>query len=325
MELSARYAYQIYLEKSFSAAAKRLYISQPALSASVARLETELGFRIFDRSTVPVSLTPSGRIYIESLEEIMESEQHMRRRIQQLTEFQSEHLAIGASSYSSYFLIPALTRAFARQYPHVRFLVNMASTRNANLLHDELKQQTLDVLIVYTFNEREHLVTPLLRERMIIAMHKDLPGAKALAPYAVTAEELLRQTYPPEKELEDFSPFRKIPFFRFSKGSLSYQYMAKILGDYAVTPHTISHMPHHAMHYNMMCAGLGALMTTDTMVRLSPMNTRDLLFFVPKSSESYRYLYLVRQAERPLSPVVRDFIAMASRLCADDQWLSLVR
>ena len=56
METTAKYAYQVYKKGSFSKAAKSLYISQPSLSSAISRLEGELGFRIFDRSTVPCSL-----------------------------------------------------------------------------------------------------------------------------------------------------------------------------------------------------------------------------------------------------------------------------
>ena len=54
MELAERYAYTVYTEKSFTAAAKALYISQPGLSAMITKLEKKLGFVIFDRSTIPL-------------------------------------------------------------------------------------------------------------------------------------------------------------------------------------------------------------------------------------------------------------------------------
>ena len=117
MELAAKYAYRIYLEKSFSAAAKALFISQPALSSSIAHLERELGFRIFDRSVIPLSLTPEGRIYIDALEEIMECEGHMRHRLQQLAGKSYGSLSIGGSSSIMYQLFPSICGEFYRRYP----------------------------------------------------------------------------------------------------------------------------------------------------------------------------------------------------------------
>ena len=51
------YIYAVYQERSFSKAARRLYVSQPWLSAAVKKTEQELGAQIFDRSTSPISLT----------------------------------------------------------------------------------------------------------------------------------------------------------------------------------------------------------------------------------------------------------------------------
>ena len=65
------YVYTVYKEKSFTSAAKKLFISQPSLSASVRRIEDKLGYPIFDRTTKPVALTEYGKKYIESIERIM--------------------------------------------------------------------------------------------------------------------------------------------------------------------------------------------------------------------------------------------------------------
>ena len=72
--------YAVYQEKSFSKAAKKLYVSQPWLSATVKKAEQELGLPLFDRSTNPISLTKAGRYYIERIEQIMAIETEMEGR-----------------------------------------------------------------------------------------------------------------------------------------------------------------------------------------------------------------------------------------------------
>ena len=54
------YVYAVYEEQSFSKAARKLYLSQPALSAAVRRAEAEIHTPIFDRSTNPIRLTAAG-------------------------------------------------------------------------------------------------------------------------------------------------------------------------------------------------------------------------------------------------------------------------
>lgn len=83
------YIYTICRERSFSKAAARLYMSQPALSTIVRRVERELGVRIFDRSTIPLTLTESGRIFIEAAQKIGDVDSDMMNRLQDIKMQQS--------------------------------------------------------------------------------------------------------------------------------------------------------------------------------------------------------------------------------------------
>ena len=65
------YALAVEEHLNFSAAARSLFVSQPALSASVKKVEKNLGITIFDRSTNPITVTPAGRVCIESIEKIL--------------------------------------------------------------------------------------------------------------------------------------------------------------------------------------------------------------------------------------------------------------
>jgi LysR family hydrogen peroxide-inducible transcriptional activator len=54
-------------QKSFTLAAKRLYVSQPSVSQQIATLERELGFRLFERNSKKVVLTPAGDFFYEAV------------------------------------------------------------------------------------------------------------------------------------------------------------------------------------------------------------------------------------------------------------------
>ena len=68
------YVYAVYEEKSFSKAAQKLYITQPALSTAIKKVEKKIGTPIFDRSTSPIGLTPGGEVYIDAIEKLTEQE-----------------------------------------------------------------------------------------------------------------------------------------------------------------------------------------------------------------------------------------------------------
>ena len=110
METVARYAYEVYKKESFTKAAEALYISQTSLSAAISRLEKALGFCIFDSSSLPLTLKAEGRIYIESIEEIAESEKNMRKRIRELSDTDRGSIIIGGPSYASYLIMSVFCR-----------------------------------------------------------------------------------------------------------------------------------------------------------------------------------------------------------------------
>ena len=58
-------------KKVFSKAAQKLYITQPALSTAIKKVEKKIGSPIFDRSTSPIGLTPSGEVYIDAIENFL--------------------------------------------------------------------------------------------------------------------------------------------------------------------------------------------------------------------------------------------------------------
>ena len=75
------YVYEVYKAKSFSAAAKKNFISQPALSAIVKKIEKNLGVTLFDRSTLPISLTDAGKVYISAIESIRSIKKKMMEEL----------------------------------------------------------------------------------------------------------------------------------------------------------------------------------------------------------------------------------------------------
>ena len=59
------YALNVAKHASFKKAGEKLQVSQPALSVQIQKLEEEVGIRIFDRSTTPITSTNDGRLFLE--------------------------------------------------------------------------------------------------------------------------------------------------------------------------------------------------------------------------------------------------------------------
>jgi len=311
METNANYAYQVYKKGSFTKAAEALYISQPSLSAAISRLESELGFRIFDRSTIPCSLTSEGRIYIECIEEIAESENNMHKRIRELSDIDRGSITVGGSSYASYLIMSEICSEFHKSNPGIKVTLDIGNVGSTRVLWEKLDTNEIDIIISYTKQYHKCTMVPIFEERVVIAMHKNMPGAEKIQHLSVTRNELLTNAYSPDREIEDMTIFNDIEFLEFSRKSDTGQRMARLLGDYKTSSYKIQNAKHSEMHYNLMRAGIGAVVTSSMVVAQKIHEDEDILFFVPKSEESYRNIYLAYNSSSENNPLIKKFINVA--------------
>lgn len=314
METVAKYAYEVYKKESFTKAAEALYISQPSLSAAISRLERELGFNIFDRSSIPLSLTAEGRIYIESIEEITESENNMRKRIRELSDMDHGSIIVGGSSYASYLIMSEICGEYYKKNPQIKVTLDIGNIGTSQVLLEKLYNNEIDILITYSKQHARCVTEPLLEEQLVIAMHKNMPGAKELQHLAMTREEFLTKNFSPDREIEDMSIFRNIEFLDFSHKSDIGKQMARLLGNYKTSHYKIQNAKHSEMHYNLMRAGIGAVVTSTLGVEQKLYKDEDILFFVPKSEESYRKIFLVYNSSSKNNPLIKNFIKVAKEI-----------
>lgn len=317
MELALKYVYEVYKEKSFSKAAKALYVSQPALSATVARLEKELSFHIFDRSKQPLELTRQGRVYIESIEEIIESENNMRRRIRELSDMSYGNLVIGGQSYTSYFIMAEICGAFYKEYPNIGVKIDIGNKGEDDVLWDRLKDYEIDLLFSYKTHSN-YIVEPIFIERMVVAIHKSVAINEELKKFALGWNEVVGRKYDKEKEIKDPSIFKDVEFLEFGKGSITTRKMDELIGDYKTSPYNIVNVRHSGMHYNLMCAGVGAVMTTDFHISKSAYEAENINFFVFQGKNSYRTTYLLRNHSTEGNPIIDNFVKVAKEVCNKD-------
>ena len=322
MELNEKYVYQVYIAKSFTKAAKSLYISQPSLSAAIAAKEAELGFRIFDRTTKPITLTREGEIYIEMLEEIIRCENNMFHRLKQLNEPPRKKIAIGSSIYTSYFLIPTICGAFYRRYPDINVILDIGNTNNTSNLFQKLNNKQLDIVFSYECNKTDYHCYPIFEERMVVAMRKSFL-TPSLLPFVVTRDELLNKTFSPEKEQIDIRLLRDIPFLSFSKSGSAFQYMTSILKHYAISNHVVENAKHSGVHFNMMCAGTGAIITSDSAIRVAGSFSDDIVCFIFPKDISTRKIFSFLRKNDTIDKVTESFLKIATEVCASDKGISL--
>lgn len=136
-------AYRIFYmaaqKGNISYAAKELYISQPAISKAISKLEENLGVSLFYRSSRGVTLTEEGKILYEHTRNAFEALEEGEADIKRIRTLGIGQIRIGVSTtLCKYILIPYLKR-FIEEYPHIKVIIHCQSTLHTIKLLEENK------------------------------------------------------------------------------------------------------------------------------------------------------------------------------------------
>ena len=316
MELPLKYAYTVYKEKSFSKAAAKLFVSQPALSATVSKLENSLGFKIFDRSSSPISLTLRGKIYIDYIEDIYEKENILNQRLSSLNEMTCGSLSIGGGSYSANYLLSTICGKFHRKYPDTNIMLDM------NPSNKKINENTLDIRFAFAPNFATQEVIPILEERLILAINKNYPYAKKLSKYALTYQEICTNNIPDNKTIYDVSVLDNLPFIKSGNFSDSDNRLSQIFPKHKTSPCIVLNTHTFDIRYHLMEQGLGTIFVSDTFVKTFSINQNNICFFVLKDPLSYRTLYITRAKNHTKNQTADNFIDFALEYCKSEKLIS---
>lgn len=159
--------YKIFCEvgesKSFSEAARSLYMTQPAVSQAIMQLERELDIRLFHRSPKGVFLTDEGRLLFEYASSALKLLHVGEEKIGEFKNLTAGELKIGVGdTISRYFLLPYL-ELFHNRYPNVKFKIENGTTSELIAI---LKAGEVD-LVVCNFP----LEDPALSTKRFIDVH----------------------------------------------------------------------------------------------------------------------------------------------------------
>lgn len=119
-----RYFLAVAEEKSFSRAAERLHISQPPLSQQIMKLESELGVRLFTRTTRSFELTVAGKALMGEAAELLAKMRMTIDTIRQIDRGEVGRLRVGIVGSAMWGPIPGLLEQFQSQYPRVTWTIH---------------------------------------------------------------------------------------------------------------------------------------------------------------------------------------------------------
>lgn len=170
-EMDLEYIRAILKYGSITAASKKIYISQSALSQHIIRIEKKLGVEIFNRDFKPIKLTEAGIIYKKSLEDIEKLKENTLLKIEEINKLKIGELSIGSTDYQTYFFLSKVLKDFNEDYPGIKINLLEAKT---NQLNTFALNGLCDFSITYEtdrFDDMESI--NLYREDVYLAMSKE--------------------------------------------------------------------------------------------------------------------------------------------------------
>ena len=157
----------------FTAAARRLHLSQPSVSVQVKNLENELGVQLLERSSRHVAMTKDGEVLYQLAEKLFDTEEEIEAVFQHGARFESTRLTVSTNQSVAAHILPPLLEKYTGLFPKVE--INIDNMRTADIL-DSVEDGSTDVGIILIDPRRAGLeARPVLPYEMVLITPRDHP------------------------------------------------------------------------------------------------------------------------------------------------------
>lgn len=171
-----RYIVAVARERHFGRAAEACFVSQPTLSVSIKKLESELGTQIFERGGTEVTMTPIGEQLVAQAQRVLDETSKMKGIAEQGKDPLTGPLKAGVIYTIGPYLLPKIVMALIREHPHMPLILSENYTLK---LLEQLRTGELDVAILAEpFDTTGLDVVPLYDEAFLVAVPKGHPWGK---------------------------------------------------------------------------------------------------------------------------------------------------
>jgi DNA-binding transcriptional LysR family regulator len=177
-------------ERSFSRAAKKMLLTQPALTKNIKNVEDSLGVEIAQRSNTGISLTPEGKILYDYARRMVKLRDEVKAKITKLHENTGGDIYIGASTIPANYLLPRALSAFSKTNPDIRIYIKTADSEEAmNMVLDN--EVEIGCIGKKPLNKKL-TAEPLWKDSLVLVVSRLHPWRKKKS---ITLPELLKEPF----------------------------------------------------------------------------------------------------------------------------------
>ncbi len=191
-----KYAIEVARWGSINIAAKKLFITQPSLSAAIKELETEINQIIFERTNRGISVTMAGSEFLGYARQVVEQAELLERRYLNVKPAKS-HFSVSTQHYA--FAVNAFVDLI-KQYDREEYEFNLRETRTYEII-DDVKNLRSEIGILYLNDFNEKVLNKFLKESGLkfTSLFVAQPHV-----FISTTNPLAKQKYVTLEALEDF-------------------------------------------------------------------------------------------------------------------------
>lgn len=252
-----QYAIMLSEIRNFSQVAEKLNISQPALSKQILSLENELGIKLFDRTTTPLTVTPAGQHFIQGATDLIYKEDQLLRSMERFKAGEAGQLVIGITPFRSSYLIPEVVKDFLAVFPDIQIKLQEAGS---DLLRKEAAEGKFDFAVVNLPVDESVLdIVPLESDRLVLAVPQEW---KHLLPLADGYQEV------------DFSACKDLPFVVVQKTQEMRRLFDKLCAANNFYPNVVAEVVSLTTAWSMACAGVAATILPLQFIKHNASDTR---------------------------------------------------
>ena len=171
---------EVWRQKSFSRAAEKLRITQPAVSAQIRSLEREVGETLFDRKGGKVTFTAAGRAFEPFAEHALDCHRHMILMLSEQRRSPRGEISISAQESTSLYVLPNVFALFKKHYPKVALKIVRADT--SRTLEALLARQVDFGIVSLPVTDARFTILPIHQDELVLAMPKGHALAKVPNP-----------------------------------------------------------------------------------------------------------------------------------------------
>lgn len=295
-----QYMLKVTEEKSFSKAAKKLYISQPSLSQFILNLEQQLGIQLFDRTTTPLRLTYAGELYASIAKQILDLKENLVMQIDDITNLKKGRITIGISPFRSTYFLPRILPVFQQKFPGIEIVLAEGSMAE---LTDLTINGTVDFSIMtLPVNEDILVYEPIMTEEILLA----LPPHHPLSQKAAVSLQSLHPRI-------CLAELRDEPFIMLKPGQRMRQMALTLCKNAGFKPKILLESKSTEAAHAMVAAGMGIAFIPDTLVCFGKIEERPV-YFSMEDPVPIRTLVVAYRKGRYLTKASQEFIAMIKKV-----------